>query len=106
MNVQVISADDGRFITRTRLGNPERVWVREVVLRCTGVRHDGILREVISTFGDASSPLRAPGGGWDVSMGVEVPANAIWETPQMTGGRAARRLRTAYEREISLRPVR
>ncbi len=53
MNVQVISADDGRFITRTRRGNPERVWVSEVVLRCTGIRHDAILREVISTFGDA-----------------------------------------------------
>ncbi len=106
MNVQVISADDGRFITRSRYGRPERVWVREVVLRCTGVRHGSILREVVERLNDASAPLRAPGGGWDVHMGVEVAANALWETPQMTGGRAARQLRTAYEREISLRPAR
>ncbi len=106
MNVQVISADDGRCVSRSRYGSIERVWVREVVLRCADVAHPSILLQVTKRLADADAPVRAPGGGWDVRIGMEVAANAIWESPQMTGARAIRALRTSYEREIPVRPVR
>ncbi len=102
MQIQTVSADEGRMCQRSRFGAIERVWVRDVVLRITDVDRPSVLLSVIGSMPDASDPVRAAGGGWSITVGVPVSTQQMFETPTMTAARAAKALRLAYERQLTL----
>ncbi|MDP9393719.1 MAG: hypothetical protein M3Q27_05400 [Actinomycetota bacterium] len=102
MHIETVSADEGRMQQRTRFGAVERVWVRDVILRCSDVDRPSVLLAVVRMIPDASEPVRAPGGGWKITIGVPVSTQQMFETPTMTAARAVKALRLAYERELTL----
>lgn len=97
MLIEVRSVGAGHATTRTRYGGEvERIWVRPVVLHCTDIESGSALNSAASLMPDADAP-RQSGGGWDVSLVVQVRDE--WEDEEATALRTAHVLDARYEQE-------